>query len=609
MYDAYNGKFLRIDLTARQVEEEELPIPVIEKFLGGMGFGTYYLTREVDPGIDALSPENKIIFATGPLTGTGAPLFAQTCLVTKSPLTGGIINCYCGGDLSVHLKRSGYDFIIFEGKSDELLYVTITPEGVKFKECPELVGATVNETEDYIKEREGNGVQTAIIGTAGENMVRFASVISATRAFGRGGAGAVMGSKGLKGFAVGGFGGVRVHDPEEFQKHVDTCFDIFKKATDNEWSLLGMFSRYGTGSGMDLINQNYALATRNHKYAHFEDSNKIDGMYYYNNTKSRRVACFGCPVHCGQIHSFEEGKAKGLVTRGPEYETMYALGSDCLNNDPEVLARAHQLCEEYGMDTLSAGCTIAFAMECYEKGLLSTDEDRVKLEFGNGEAILKTLEMIAHRKGYGDILADGTKRASAVIGADSKDFAMNVKGLEFAAWMPQRMTGIALTFATSNRGACHKRAPIGAELMGELPMESIENKAAIVKEIQDRVNAVFTLVSCRFAEFELGLDTYAGLVNAATGMNKTPAEMMEIGERIWNLERLFNLGSGLSGADDILPQRCFEPIDVKGEKKGLKREDFEQMLKEYYQIRGWDAKGVPTAEKLQFLGIEAEPWK
>lgn len=606
MYEAYNCKLLRVNLTEQSYKIEEIPAAVLEDFIGGMGTGTYYLTREVPPNCDPLSAENKLIFATGPLSGTGAPLFAQTALVTKSPLTGGVINCYCGGALAYRIKSTGFDLVIVEGSSADLCYVVVTPEAVKFVPCPELRGKDVNDVEDHIRSREGQ-CGTAAIGLAGENRVRYASIIASTRVFGRGGTGAVMGSKNLKGIAFSGSVGVKVHDPSAFSALAEDAFAQFKAATDNQFNLLGVFSRYGTGGGLSMINERYALATKNHKYAHFAAGSKIDSSAYHKIGRSRRVACFGCPVHCGQLHIFE-GEKDGLYTRGPEYETMYSLGSDCCNDDPIALARAHDLCEKYGMDTLSAGCTIAFAMECFERGLIKAEDVGYPLEFGNGAAILKILEQIAKREGIGNLLAEGTRIMAERIGQGSKDYAMNVKGMEFAAWMPQRMTGIALTFATSNRGACHKRGPIGQELMGQLPMESTDGKAAIVRGIQDQVNALFTLVACRFADFELSAELFVQLLNAATGMKKDLEQFRLIGERIWNLERLYNLAGGMTFADDMLPARCFEPIDVEGEEKSLDPDAFKNMLLEYYNVRGWDEAGIPTSDTLKRLGIEW-PWK
>lgn len=606
MYECYNKKLLRINLSTYKVKDEIIKDEMINEFIGGMGFGIKLLTDEVDPTIDSLSIGNKIIISVGPLNGTAAPLFAQTCMVTKSPLTNGILNCYAGGYLGYKIKSSGYDCLIIEGKAPELVYVIIDQKGAKIKECSNLVQKNSSQTEEFIKKEENDenlGFMT--IGPAGESLVRFASVMSSTRAFGRGGAGAVFGSKHLKAIAFSGGKDICVNQPLEFDKAVKEAYSYFKKAMSNEYNLLSMFSKYGTGSGMGLINEKYALATKNHQLGNFEKASKIDGFAYIKKFPSRQIACFGCPIHCGQVHEFKSGKYKGMITRGPEYETTYSFGSDCLIDDLEVIAKAHQICEEYGMDTLSAGCTMAFAMECYEKGLIKKeDTGGIELNFGEGEGMLRVLEKIGKREGIGKLLAEGTKRTATKLGRSSEGFAMNVKGLEFAAWMPQRMRGIALTFATSNRGACHKRAPIGPELMGKIPMDKVEGKAEVVKNIQDTVNAIFTLVGCRFSEFELPLEIFVKLLNKASGLNYGVKEFVKVGEKIWNMERLFNLGAGLTKKDDQLPARCFEPLPLKKGETRMKREDFEYMLKDYYKLRGWNENGVPTKAKLKLLGID-----
>lgn len=605
MYECYNRKLLRVNLTNREAKAEEIDKQLIEEFIGGMGFGVQILCNEVDAGISPLDSHNKIILSVGPLTGTHAPLFAQTCLVTKSPLTNGILNSYSGGFLGYKIKSSGYDAVVIEGKASKPVYVVVSRNGVEIKECPNLVGRSTEYTEKEIKKNENDAKMSVVsIGAAGEKQVRFAATMSGTRAFGRGGSGAVFGSKNLKAIAFKGGMDVNVWDREKFNKAVSRAYDIFSSTLDNEWSLLGMFSRYGTGSGMGLINEKYSLATKNHRYGNFEKAPEIDGFAYFKKYPSRRVACFSCPVHCGQVHTMESKRYKTLKIRGPEYETMYSFGSNLMVSDLEAVAEAHQICEEYGMDTLSAGCTIAYAMECYEKGLINEkDTGGIKLEYGDGRAMLQFLLKIAERQDIGELFGEGTKIASQQIGKGSEDFAMNVKGMEFAAWMPQRMRGIALTFATSNRGACHKRAPIGAELMGQLDMEAVEGKAQIVKDIQDRVNAVFTLVSCRFAEFELSLESFLDLLHFASGMDISQDKFLKIGEKIWNMERMYNLNSGMDAGDDSLPYRCFEPLKVEDKDLEMSREDFQFMLADYYKVRGWDEQGVPTKAKLESLGV------
>jgi aldehyde:ferredoxin oxidoreductase len=606
MLECYSKKILRVDLSQRKFSIESLGHEYIEKYIGGMGFGTEIICREVPPEIDALDERNKITINTGPINGTRAPLFAQSCIVTKSPATNGIVNSYAGGDTAYRIKQSGYDTIIIEGKSDDLVYVIIDENNVAFIDAGELKGKSTDHTEAYLKSTHGAEMGVISIGLAGENKVRFAACIANTRAYGRGGVGAVFGSKNLKAVGIKGNQDINVYKPDEFEKNVDKCFKIIEKAFGEQWNLMASFGKYGTGSGLGMINGRNALATKNHKLSKYEHGDKIDGFAYMNNYPTRLVACHGCAVHCGQVHRFEKGKFPGMVTRGPEYETMYSFGSDVLNQDAEILAKAHQICEEYGMDTLSAGCTMAFAMECFEKGFINQgDTGGVELKFGNSEEMLKMLEKIGKREDIGNVLAEGTKRASKIIGKGSGHFAMQVKGLEFAAWMPQRMKGVALTFTTSNRGACHKRAPVGLEITGQIPMDSISNKPELVKEIQDKVNALFTLVCCRFAEFEYPLSLFLDLLESASGIKISEEEFMQKGEMIWNMERLFNIRSGMSRKDDWLPERCFDALtDVDEVFLPLTREDVTTMLDRYYTLRGWDSEGVPLKETLSRLGIE-----
>ena len=606
MFECYAKRRLRIDLTQETFSIEPLEEAYIEKYIGGMGFGTEVIFKEVPPEIDALDERNKITLSVGPINGTRAPLFAQSCIVTKSPATNGMVNSYAGGEMANRIKQSGYDMVIIEGKAKELTYVMINEDGAKFYDATTLKGKNTDETEAFIKTTHGPEIGVASIGLAGENKVRYAACISGTRAYGRGGVGAVFGSKNLKAIGFSGDRDIRVNQPEAFEGYVNQCMEIIENAFGQQWNLMASFGKFGTGSGLGMINGRNALATKNHRYSHYDKGDQIDGFAYMKNYPTRLVACYGCAVHCGQVHRFEKGKFPGMVTRGPEYETMYSFGSDILNDDAEILAKAHQICEEYGMDTLSAGCTMAFAMECYEKGLITKeDTGGIELKFGNNENMLKMLEKVGKREDIGDLMAEGTKRMSEKIGKGSQAFAMQVKGLEFAAWMPQRMKGLGLTFTTSNRGACHKRAPVGAEVTGQIPMDSIENKPALVKEIQDRVNALFTLVCCRFAEFEYPTQLFLNLLETASGIKISEEAFVEKGEMIWNMERYFNVKSGMSRKEDWLPERCFEPLtDIKEPFKPLTKEDINTMLDEYYALRGWDENGVPTEETLDRLAIE-----
>jgi aldehyde:ferredoxin oxidoreductase len=602
MSGSMNGALLRVDLSSRRAQTWPVP-PELADYVGGMGYGVKVLADEVPPRTEPLAPENKLVLSVGPLTGTPAPMQPQSCIVTKSPLTGGILNCYAGGFLGAELKFAGLDGIVLEGRSPDWVLLLVEDGRLSFHDASPVLGQSTARTEAYMKERFGSGVRTLSIGRAGERGVAYASIFSETRTFGRGGAGAVLGAKRVKGLAVRGSRGVGTAHPAQFARLSTENMAQLARACAEEYNLVGMFSRVGTGAGMGLVNGRGALATRNHVFGSFEQAAGIDGYAYARKFYTRAVACFGCPVHCGMLHKFRKADGSESWLRGPEYESMFSLGSELLNGDPVTLAEANQLCEEYGMDTLTAGVTVAWALEMGEKGMLK--EPGLAMRFGDRSSILGLLERIGERRGIGDLLARGPARAARELGGGSLGAAMQVKNSGFAAWMPRRMKGAALAFATSNRGACHKRAPIGAEITGQIDMNAYEGKAALVKGIQDRVNAIFTLVSCRFHEFVTPPEMYPRFLEAATGRSLSLEEFERLGERIWNLERLFNLGAGFRRADDALPARCYEPIQGShSEGAVLERDKFEALLDEYYRLRGWDREGVPTAEKLRALGLE-----
>ncbi len=593
---------LRIDLAGRSARAWSVP-GQLREYLGGMGYGTKILVDEVPPSTDALAPENKLILTVGPLTGTLAPMFPQSCVVTKSPLSGTILNTYAGGFLGAEIKFCGLDGLVLEGRADGWTLLLVEDGRVSFHDAAPVLGKSTAETERYMKERFGAEVRTLSIGRAGEKAVAMAGIFAETRTFGRGGAGAVLGSKRVKGMAFRGSRGVGVADRGAFGALVARNMEMLRQACAEEFNLVGMFSRVGTGAGLGLVNGRGGLATRNHLYGHFERGAEIDGFAYARRFYTRPVACYGCPVHCGMLHKFRRADGRESWLRGPEYETMYALGSQVLNDDPVALAEANQMCEEYGMDTLTSGVTVAWALEMGEKGLLK--EPGLSLRFGDRQAVLELLRRIGEREGLGDLLARGPGKAAESLGPEGLHAAMQIKNSGFAAWMPRRMKGTGLAFATSNRGACHKRAPVGPEITGQVDMDSIEGKPAMVREIQDKVNAIFTLVACRFHEFAFPAELYPRYLEAATGRALSLEEFLRVGERIWNLERLFNLGAGLSHRDDTLPGRCFEPIrGEQSEGAVMSHEQLKTMLQEYYALRGWDPQGVPAAGKLAELGLE-----
>lgn len=596
-------KVLRIDLSSGRVQTQTVPSEWFYKYIGGMGFGIKILLDEVSPSVDAFSPNNKFVFSIGPLTGSLAPMFAQTCVVTKSPLTNGALNTYAGGFFGAEMSRTDYCAIVVEGVAKEPCYINISDGGAEIVGAGSLWGLSTSQTQEAIRRDIDKRAEIACIGPAGEKLVRFSSIIAGRRAFGRGGAGAVMGSKKLKAVVVRG-GEKKAQESEEFLKAVEETRETLKKALAAEWHLIRLFSQYGTSGGLPMLNVKGMLSTRNHQEGIFEGANKIGPEYFGKNLFTKNVACFACPVACGRFSVVKSGPYANTATEGPEYETIYSLGSNCGIDCAEAIAKADLLCDEYGMDTLSTGVTVSFAMECFERGIIDKrDTGGLELKFGNHGEMVKAVEMVARREEIGDLLAEGTKRASGKLGKGSNAFAMQVKGMEFAAWMPEAMKGIACTFATSNRGACHKRAIIGDEFSGKVDPLVYEGKGKLTKGIQDKVNAVFTLVGCRFSEFAYPIEIYLKLLNTATGMKFTEKEFLTVGERIWNLERIF---SGFSRKDDVLPERCYTHAIPSGPLAGqlVDKEKFEKMLDEYYEARGWDKEGKPTESKLKELEIE-----
>lgn len=593
---------LRINLSQRTAKEEEIT-PELLAYVGGMGIGTKILVDEVPAGADALGAENKLIFAVGPLTGTTAPMFAQTSIVTKSPLSGTILNSYAGGTLGTEIKQAGFDALVIEGAASEPVFVFVDGKKVSFHSAEELKGMGTSETAAHVRRAISlPDAKVVSIGLAGENRVRYACAVSEHRVFGRGGAGAVMGSKNLKAIAVYGDRAVSVHNADAFNKTVEAALGLINTELENEFSLLGQFSRHGTGSGVGLVNERHALATRNHRFSFFDKANEIDATAYENAYPTRAVSCHACPVHCGMLRRVTDGPLKGLFSRGPEYETMYALGTNLEISDRDGLFKANDLCDQNGLDTLTMGAVLGMTLEAAENGLVKNGSN---LSFGDPTSILGLIEKTAKREGIGDVLAEGPGIAAESFGGNASDYAMQIKNSGYAAWMPRRMKGTGLSFATANRGACHKRAPIGAEIMGFVDGNSVENKAAMVKEIQDKVNAYFTLVSCRFAEFVLPPEIPIQLLEAATGQTFSEAEFMQLGERIWNLERVFNAAEGFRRKDDQFPAREFEAIEGEdSDEPQLSREEADFMLDEYYEQRGWDNEGVPTSSHLAEIGLE-----
>jgi len=601
MLGGYVGKILRVDLTSGKTSSENLNLKWARLFIGGKGLGAKYLYEEAKPGADPLSPDNVLVLMTGPLTGTTAPCAPKYAIFTKSPLTGTYLDSYMGGYFGAELKFAGFDGLIIKGKAKKPVYLWISDGKAEIKDTKGLQGLDTHETEKRIREElNDKEVKVASIGPAGENLVRTACItVDLYRQAGRGGAGAVMGSKNLKAIAIRGHGGVSVPNIEEF---IEVCKEITKNDVLTEANLWAKTD--GTPCFLPMTQEGGILPTRNFQMGVFEHATDIDSDAV-KKIRVRRRACYGCPLGCGNLTQVKEGPFAGTIIEGPEYETLALAGSNCYINDLAAISRFNILCDKLGLDTISTGDAVAFAMECYEKGIITKkDTNGLELTFGNVKAYVEMPKLIAHRKAIGDVLAEGVKRAAEKIGKGADRFAVQVKGLEYPGYEPRGSVGMALAYATSDRGACHMRAwPANVEVFGGGDPFTTEGKAQLVINDQDLYCAKWSLVVCDF--YAIKYENIARLASAATGWKLSVDDMTVIGERVWNLTRMFNVREGFTRKDDTLPHRIAkEPLKGgKADGRVVKPEDFNKMLDEYYRLRGWDKEGRPTKEKLKELNL------
>lgn len=594
----YCGKLLRVNLSTGEIKKEPLDLTVAKKFIGGRGLGSYILAQEIDPKVDPLSPDNKIIFATGPLTGSSAPTSGRYMVVTKSPLTGTIACSNSGGFWGAELKFAGYDLIIVEGKAAQPCYIYIKDDVVEIRNAEKYWGRLVSETTSLLLEEVGDKkARVLTIGPAGEKLSPIAAVMNEKyRAAGRSGVGAVMGSKNLKAIVVRGSGCVEPAEPEKTKELLST---LLKKIRENGVTGQGL-PNYGTAVLVNIINENGIFPTNNFQKAYFPDADEISGETLAEKYLVKKDPCYRCPIACGRYC-----KVDGEEGGGPEYETIWAFGADCGVNDLAAIIKANNLCNEYGLDTISAGATIACAMELFEKGYIKPEElDGPELKFGSAEAIIEWTRKMGAGEGFGAKLAQGSYRLAESYGVP--ELSMSVKKQELPAYDPRGVQGHGLQYATSNRGGCHVRGYlISPEVLGEpekIDRFSLEGKAQWAKLFQDLTAVIDSLGLCLFTSFALNADDYRDLFNFIVGENYSTEELLTAGERIWNLERVFNLKAGISPAEDTLPKRLLEEPIPDGPSKGHKHR-LAELLPEYYKVRGWDEKGVPTAEKLQALGL------
>ncbi len=609
----WQGKILRVNLTKSEISVEDLDMRVAKDYIGGLGLGVKYLYDEIDPAVDAFSPANKLLFVTGPLTGTGAPSANRYVAVAKSPLTGCIANSTAAGEFSMQLKYAGYDMIIVEGKAKKPVYLWIEDDKVEIRDAQPLWGLSSQETRDAVVAATSPRAKVASIGPAGENRVRFASIMNDDdRAAGRSGVGAVMGSKNLKAVAVKGSKGVKVADRRAFYQAVESAY----KTLDTEYT--EEFHQTGTPGVLSLVHSYGALPHLNFQRATYEDWEKIDGDTLADTLSIRKrmgMGCPACPIACSRVTKVTDPQFAGQGG-GPEYETIGMFGSNCGVNDFNAIAKANFICNEMGMDTISTGNSIACAMEMYERGIIPEADIGFPLPFGDARAMVKLVEMIARREGFGDVLAEGSYRMAEKYG--HTEYFMGVKKQEFPSYDGRALQGMGLGYATQPRGACHIRGELqDLDLYGVVQwkltkdrgIEAVDplrwdDKPMLAVDVQDWFCMIDSCGICNFVFF-LGVDEdqMRALIEAATGIDLEGYEgFKRTGDRIFNLQTLFNRRAGVTADDDTLPKRLLEEPLPDGAAKGYVVH-LADMLPEYYERRGWDKKGNLTAEKAQELGL------
>lgn len=619
----FAGQILWVDLTKGTIRTEAITMAMARMYLGGRGFGVKLLWDLARDGVDPLGPENPLIIMTGTLGGTFAPNSGRMSIVCKSPATGLYLKTNVGAHMAPELKYAGYDGIVFTGQSEEPVYLWIDDDHVELRRAAHLWGKDTRTTDRLIKEEVGDDqIKILQIGPAGENRVKFASIMSSIyRAAGRGGAGAVMGSKKLKAIAVRGTGDVTIANPDIFQT---VALAARRALRDDEYCWTRSF-KFGTAQGLLGANEAGILPRRNFQDGYTPDGYKLSGEYV-SDKYARPEGCSACVLHCGRFSVIKGGSYQGTHTAGPEYETLASLGSKCDITDVPAVIKGNELCNILGMDTISAGSMVAFAMECFEKGILTeADTSGLNLSWGNGNGMLKLLEMMAYRKDIGDLLAEGTKIASEHLGQGSEKFDMQVKGLEQSLVDVRGSMSYALAFAVNPRGPDHLMTEVLAEFA---PTPEARELAVSVAETEEAVNSfsvegkpklvvwhekIYCVSDClgicvfttTWSYTRVNFENMACMFEAATGIPLSVEEIRTAAERIITLERCFNYRQGATSKDDTLPQRMFEPSPtLKGGAITLTRESLKKMVNSYYAEHHWDRKtGFPTDEALERLDL------
>ena len=613
MYGCH-GKILRVDLAESKISQEEIPEELFDKYLTGAGLATHYLYRDVPKGADPLGPESALILMTGALTGTVAPSTGRFNWVFKSPLTGIWAQSNSAGFWGVDFKKTGFDGIIFQGIAPKPVYLLVEEDRAELRDAEHLWGKSVSETTKLIQDELGEKYNVDCIGIAGENLVKYASIMNDLhRAAGRCGGGAVMGSKKLKAIAVRGNKAVDIANPDAFRAAAKKQFELLDQAM-----FKVTLETFGTNVVIDLVNARGGFPTRNWQTGIFPDLEEINAQALSEKVLVEPMGCFACPLRCGRRSEIRKGKYQGAKGEGPEFESVGTLGGQCYVTDMEAITMAHYLCDDYGMDTISTGGTIAFAIECFEKGILTkADTDGLELKFGDPDVVIELIHKTAKRGGIGDLLAEGTRRMARKLDKGSEKFAMNVKGLELPAYDSRAVQITGLAYAVANRGGDHVTAYIQGPTFLDIPFLCIPDsrikdplvadpdEVHVLLDLENVMTALDTLGACKFMGFCVASDEWVELVAHCLGREFTYDDLVKVGERAYNLARVYNVREGITRADDTLPPRLLEEPLPEGPAAGMVNENLPAMLDKYYELRGWDkATGKPTPEKLKELGLE-----
>ena len=607
MAEGYNGKILRVNLTSGNIETLEQDEDFYRRYYGGRGFIGYYLLNELEPGIVPLSPDNKLIFATGIITGGRIAGSGRSSVGAKSPLTNAYGEAEAGGFFGVELKRAGYDAVIVEGKAGKPVYLWIHDKKVELRSASHLWGKTTLESQEIIHQELGDKlIRTAQIGPAGENLVRFACIMNDVHyAYGRAGMGTVMGSKNLKAIATRGHRSPKIADLAKIKSIIKWLNENYSKS----------FQDTGTAGGLLWLNKSGGLPTRNFQEGSFEGAEAISGQTMRDTILINRGGCYACPIRCKRVVKVDGLYQVNPEYGGPEYETLGSFGSNCGIDDLAAISKANEICNAYSLDTISAGTTIAFAMECFENGILTeSDTGGIELRFGNADAMVKMVEMIAKREGFGDVLAEGAMRAAQKIGKDAEKYAMHIKGQELPMHEPRYKQGMGMGYAISPTGADHTQSihdsgggpgkMVNLGVLDELPADDLSAKKVRMFVYEQHWKSFGNCAGlCMFLPYSY--NQIAEIVQALTGWDVTTWELMKVGERGTTMARAFNMREGLTTKDDYLPDRFHVPFtsgplkDIAVGEKKLK-----EAMATYYGMMGWDENGVPTKAKLQELDIE-----